>query len=120
MPSASIDEVVRIRAGMAMLDADLIVPDDAFGLVVFAHGSGSSRFSRRNRAVAAFIRNSGLGTLLLDLLTREEEAIDEETRGYRFDIELLGRRPTLRATHSSACRLLRSSSLAATTRSSSI
>jgi dienelactone hydrolase len=83
---------VQIRAGTAIIDGDLTVPDRATGLVVFAHGSGSSRFSRRNRAVAATLIDSGFATLLLDLLTRQEEAIDDRTREYRFDIERLGLR----------------------------
>ena len=74
------------------LDGDLRVPDRAAGLVIFAHGSGSSRFSRRNRAVAGVLETGGFATLLLDLLTREEEAIDDRTREYRFDVDLLGRR----------------------------
>lgn len=65
------------------------------GLVVFVHGSGSSRFSSRNRAVAEYLQRRGLGTLLLDLLTREEEVIDNQTREYRFDIERLGARMVL-------------------------
>jgi putative phosphoribosyl transferase len=62
---------------------------------VFAHGSGSSRFSSRNRAVAEFLESNGFATLLLDLLTRAEEAVDVYTREYRFDIERLGRRVVL-------------------------
>jgi putative phosphoribosyl transferase len=88
----AVSEVVRIPAGPVMLEADLSVPQDAHGLVIFAHGSGSSRFSRRNRAVAALLQEGALGTLLLDLLTREEEALDEDTREYRFDIDKLARR----------------------------
>ena len=72
--------------------ADLHVPANAEGLVVFAHGSGSSRFSSRNRAVAAFLEDRGLGTLLLDLLTPQEETVDRVTAQHRFDIPLLGRR----------------------------
>jgi putative phosphoribosyl transferase len=68
------------------------VPDRATGLVVFAHGSGSSRFSPRNRAVAESLQARGLGTLLLDLLTREEESVDVHTREYRFDIDRLATR----------------------------
>jgi pimeloyl-ACP methyl ester carboxylesterase len=83
---------VQIRAGAARLDGDLTVPQRAVGLVVFAHGSGSSRFSRRNRAVAQTLEDGGFATLLLDLLTPEEEAIDLRTREYRFDIDLLGHR----------------------------
>ena len=68
------------------------MPVNASGLVIFAHGSGSSRFSRRNRQVAEFLDSEGLATLLLDLLTTEEEAVDEMTAEYRFDIERLGPR----------------------------
>lgn len=83
---------VQIRAGAAFIDGDLTIPQHAVGLVVFAHGSGSSRFSRRNRAVAQTLEDGGFATLLLDLLTREEEAIDLRTREYRFDIDRLGHR----------------------------
>jgi dienelactone hydrolase len=83
---------VQIRAGAALIDGDLAVPPRALGLVVFAHGSGSSRFSRRNREVAQTLEDGGFATLLLDLLTREEEAIDLRTREYRFDIDRLGHR----------------------------
>jgi dienelactone hydrolase len=92
MPAVDLAEAVRIPAGAALLEADLRLPPRAGGLVIFAHGSGSSRFSRRNRAVAGVLEDAGLGTLLLDLLTRQEEALDEETREYRFDIDLLARR----------------------------
>jgi dienelactone hydrolase len=71
---------------------DLAMPPDAHGLVVFAHGSGSSRFSSRNRFVAGVLQGAGLGTLLLDLLTADEEVIDTETRHLRFDIGLLADR----------------------------
>lgn len=74
------------------LDGDLRIPVRATGLVIFAHGSGSSRFSRRNRAVAGTLEAAGFGTLLLDLLTPEEEAADDRTRQHRFDVEMLGRR----------------------------
>jgi putative phosphoribosyl transferase len=74
------------------IGADLHVPDNAAGLVVFAHGSGSSRFSSRNRAVADALHARGLGTLLLDLLTRQEEAVDLRTAEFRFDISRLGTR----------------------------
>lgn len=83
---------VRIRADDAVLDGDLVVPQPAAGLVIFAHGSGSSRFSQRNRAVAAVLQAGGFATLLLDLLTAEEEAVDVRTRQYRFDIDRLARR----------------------------
>jgi len=68
------------------------VPDGARGVVLFAHGSGSSRFSSRNRYVAEALREGGLGTLLIDLLTPREEAIDERTAHLRFDIPMLARR----------------------------
>jgi dienelactone hydrolase len=83
---------VQIRAGAVLLDGDLTTPHGAAGLVVFAHGSGSSRFSRRNRAVAQTLQDGGLATLLLDLLTRDEEAVDLRTREYRFDIHRLASR----------------------------
>src|SRR5918992_524298 len=86
-------EAVRIAVGGDVaVEADLHVPDRAAGMVIFAHGSGSSRFSSRNRVVASAIESSGFGTLLLDLLTPDEESIDERTREYRFDIDMLGRR----------------------------
>ena len=81
-----------IRAGDATLAGWLEIPEDAAGVVVFAHGSGSSRYSRRNNAVADHLRAAGLGTLLFDLLTAEEGRVDEATRELRFDIELLARR----------------------------
>jgi dienelactone hydrolase len=83
---------VQVRAGAALIHGDLLVPHRAQGLVVFAHGSGSSRFSRRNRAVAQTLVDGGFASLLLDLLIREEEAIDLQTRQYRFDVALLGHR----------------------------
>jgi pimeloyl-ACP methyl ester carboxylesterase len=92
MSQDALKEAVRIPAGGVTVDADLHVPERAAGLVIFAHGSGSSRFSRRNRAVAAALEDAGFGTLLLDLLTPDEESIDERTRQYRFDIDMLGER----------------------------
>ena len=83
---------VRIEAGGAPLDGDLVVPGRPRGLVLFAHGSGSSRHSSRNRYVAQELRRSGLGTLLMDLLTAEEEAVDARTAHLRFDIGLLAER----------------------------
>ena len=71
------------------LDGFLTVPEQAKGLVVFAHGSGSSRFSQRNRFVAEILNEAGIATLLFDLLTPEEEDIDQRTREFRFDIDLL-------------------------------
>jgi putative phosphoribosyl transferase len=83
---------VRIPLGNATLEGALGIPADATGIVLFAHGSGSSRLSPRNQYVARVIREAGVGTLLFDLLTREEEAIDVRTRHLRFDIGLLARR----------------------------
>jgi dienelactone hydrolase len=83
---------VQIQTGRVLIAGDLTVPLKAAGLVVFAHGSGSSRFSRRNRSVAHVLQGAAYATLLLDLLTREEEAIDEQTREYRFDVNRLGHR----------------------------
>lgn len=75
-----------------VLDGELDVPPGARGIVVFAHGSGSSRHSPRNRLVADALRRAGLGTLLFDLLTPEEEVADRLTGAYRFDIALLAAR----------------------------
>jgi dienelactone hydrolase len=87
-----IEREVEIPAGSAALHGNLAVPGGASGIVLFAHGSGSSRHSRRNRYVADELRRAGLGTLLFDLLTAEEEAVDEYTRHLRFDIGLLADR----------------------------
>jgi len=90
---AVISQMVAIPVGAATtLTGDLIVPDMAPGLVVFAHGSGSSRHSPRNRAVAESLRGTGLGTLLPDLLTEPEDQVDAVTAELRFDIEMLGGR----------------------------
>jgi putative phosphoribosyl transferase len=83
---------VTVAAGGAALPGDLSVPEGPTGLVLFAHGSGSSRHSPRNRAVAAGLNKAGFATLLLDLLTAEEEHIDADTAALRFDIGLLARR----------------------------
>lgn len=83
---------VRIPSGEARLDGTLHIPGGASGIVLFAHGSGSSRYSPRNQYVARVIRNAGMGTLLLDLLTPEEETVDLRTRQLRFDINLLATR----------------------------
>jgi dienelactone hydrolase len=83
---------IRIPTGSVSLDGELAVPDNAEGLVIFAHGSGSSRFSSRNRAVAGALIAGGFSTLLLDLLTREKESIDSLTGQFRFDIERLSAR----------------------------
>ena len=86
------EQEVLIDAGDAQLEGELIVPPNATGLVLFAHGSGSSRHSPRNRAVAETIREHGIGTLLFDLLTQHEASVDQITGALRFDIELLARR----------------------------
>lgn len=83
---------VRIPAGPAWLYGDLGLPHDPAGLVVFAHGSGSGRHSARNRQVARRLEQAGFATLLLDLLTLDEERVDARTREHRFDIALLTRR----------------------------
>lgn len=85
-------EQARIPAGEVVLDGELNVPKGARGVILFAHGSGSSRFSPRNQYVARVIRDAGISTLLFDLLTREEEAVDLQTRHLRFDIDLLAER----------------------------
>ena len=83
---------VQIPVHDIILNGELNIPQNAAGVVLFAHGSGSSRHSARNRHVARTIRNAGVGTLLFDLLTRDEEAIDAYTRHLRFDIDLLADR----------------------------
>lgn len=84
--------LIEVRAGPVVLGGTLGVPADARGVVLFAHGSGSSRHSPRNRVVAAFLRAEHLGTFLIDLLTTAEEAADSATGQFRFDIDLLGDR----------------------------
>jgi len=84
--------LIRIDAAGVRLEGNLIVPRNAKGIVLFAHGSGSSRFSSRNRQVAGALRTRGLATLLIDLLTRDEELVDTRTAHLRFDIELLAGR----------------------------
>jgi putative phosphoribosyl transferase len=83
---------MQIHAGRAVLSGDLNIPKDASALVLFAHGSGSSRHSPRNQFVARTLYEDGLATLLFDLLTPEEEATDMQTREYRFNIHLLAER----------------------------
>ncbi len=81
-----------MHADGVVLEGNLALPEGAQGVVLFAHGSGSSRFSPRNRAVASTLNHSGIATLLIDLLTAEEEAIDRVTAHLRFDIALLAQR----------------------------
>jgi dienelactone hydrolase len=100
---------VRIPAGEATLEGEIHVPASASGIVLFAHGSGSSRHSPRNQYVARVIRAAGIGTLLFDLLTPEEEVIDLRTHYLRFDIPLLAERledATAWVTHTDETRYL--------------
>jgi putative phosphoribosyl transferase len=83
---------VRVSAGAVELEGNLDIPEDAEGIVLFAHGSGSGRHSPLNRYVAKVLREAGLATLLVDLLTPEEEEVDLRTRHLRFDIGLLADR----------------------------
>jgi dienelactone hydrolase len=85
-------QAVQILLSDLDLRGDLAVPAAPSGLVMFAHGSGSSRHSPRNRAVASELHRAGLATLLIDLLTDEESAVDQVTPQYRFDIDLLAAR----------------------------
>jgi dienelactone hydrolase len=91
-PMLAPTRAVEIDCDRVTLSGDLTVPENAVGIVLFAHGSGSSRKSPRNRYVARVLQEGGLGTLLFDLLTPEEEAIDLRTRHLRFDIPLLSSR----------------------------
>jgi dienelactone hydrolase len=87
-----VDREVRIAVDDGWLDATVRVPPHATGIVVFAHGSGSSRFSSRNRMVASTLERAGIATVLVDLLTAAEERFDAETGRLRFDIPLLASR----------------------------
>src|SRR5918911_3202790 len=86
------ERLVRVSADTVVLEGNLAVPDSVRGVVLFAHGSGSGRHSPRNRYVARVLREAGLATLLIDLLTAEEEEVDLRTRHLRFDIGLLAKR----------------------------
>ena len=86
------ERLVHVPAGSVTLEGNLAVPPGASGIVLFAHGSGSSRHSPRNRFVAEALRGGGLATLLFDLLSAEEEAVDMRTRELRFDITRLAER----------------------------
>jgi putative phosphoribosyl transferase len=99
--------MLRIPVTGAMLSADLVLPADASGLILFAHGSGSSRHSHRNQFVARVLQQSGFATLLMDLLTVEEERIDNQTRELRFDIDLLAARLSASVKWTSAQGLLK-------------
>jgi putative phosphoribosyl transferase len=91
-PDPTPERQVQIPAGPVKLEGMLGIPEGARGIVLFAHGSGSSRHSPRNRFVAETLRQASLATLLMDLLTLEEEAIDQQTGQHRFNIGLLARR----------------------------
>jgi len=89
---SGVDSQVVIPVDSITLEGNLTIPSGAPGVVLFAHGSGSSRHSPRNQLVAAELNRAGLGTLLMDLLTAEEERVDAVTRRLRFDIALLSQR----------------------------
>ncbi|VTR92983.1 family transcriptional regulator : DeoR family transcriptional regulator OS=Mesorhizobium sp. LNHC252B00 GN=X743_07280 PE=4 SV=1: Abhydrolase_5 [Gemmata massiliana] len=86
------EQTVRVEVPGLVLEGILAVPEDANGVVLFAHGSGSGRHNPRNLFVAEQLQSAGLATLLIDLLTADEERIDERTRRIRFDIDLLADR----------------------------
>ncbi|HEX6385273.1 MAG TPA: dienelactone hydrolase family protein [Anaerolineae bacterium] len=86
------ERLVHVEAGLVTLEGNLAIPEDAQGIVMFVHGSGSSRHSSRNKFVARTLQEGGLATLLFDLLTAQEEQIDMRTRHLRFDIDLLAER----------------------------
>src|SRR5918999_5766417 len=87
------NEIVRITDdNQNIIEGNLTLPTDAKGIVIFAHGSGSSRHSPRNKYVAQVLNDAGIATLLIDLLTSEEEKIDNITREHRFNIKLLAKR----------------------------
>ncbi|MGM0494499.1 MAG: dienelactone hydrolase family protein [Armatimonadota bacterium] len=83
---------VEIPTDKGPTHGNLAVPDDSMGIVLFAHGSGSGRHSPRNNFVAQVLRDAGLATFMMDLLTEDEERVDMRTREFRFDIDLLARR----------------------------
>lgn len=91
-PAAARPVSVRVPIGREFLDGDLSIPPGASGLVLFAHGSGSSRHSPRNQFVARVLEQRGLATMLIDLLTPAEERVDDRTAEYRFDLPMLARR----------------------------
>jgi len=85
-------EEVSVPVGKSTIEGNLTIPSGAEGIVLFAHGSGSGRFSTRNQYVARVLNEAGIGTFLVDLLTKEEEEADTETGGFRFNINLLAER----------------------------
>ena len=86
------EQLVQVPAGSVTLEGNLTLPEESRGIVLFAHGSGSSRHSSRNRYVAKLLNEGALATLLIDLLTLDEDAVDRLTRRLRFDIPLLAER----------------------------
>ena len=86
------ETIVQVNSGSAHIEGNIAIPAGAHGIVLFAHGSGSSRHSPRNRFVAGELQKRGLGTLLIGLLTTDEDAVDVRTRQHRFDIGLLANR----------------------------
>ncbi len=92
MEQSTNEQAVHIPVGPITLEGDLAVSESAHGVVLFAHGSGSSRHSPRNRYVAQVLQQAGLATLLMDLLTEDEEVIDEQTAALRFNIDFLATR----------------------------
>lgn len=90
--SKELERPVEIEIDQTRLHGDLVIPTDARGTVIFAHGSGSSRFSRRNRMVASTLRRGGFATLLMDLLSEQEELVDARTAELRFNIGMLAER----------------------------
>ena len=87
-----VEQEVEIPVGNTAIESSLSIPSEAKGIVLFAHGSGSGRFSPRNRYVAKMLNEAGVGTLLVDLLTKEEETVDVATGEFRFNIDLLSKR----------------------------
>jgi putative phosphoribosyl transferase len=90
--ASSGSQTVQINVGRGVIEGELVLPKAAVGIVIFAHGSGSSRHSSRNKFVARKLQSAGFATLLIDLLTSEEERVDVQTRHLRFDISLLAER----------------------------
>lgn len=84
--------MAEVSGQEVILEANLSIPRNAQGVVIFAHGSGSSRYSPRNRYAAQVLQNEGITTVLIDLLTEQEEEVDLQTRHLRFDIGLLAQR----------------------------
>lgn len=89
---ANIERSLVIPCGSIELNGNLSIPNDSRAMVLFVHGSGSSRFSKRNQYVAEILNQAGLATLLFDLLTPQEEEVDNDTREFRFNIEFLASR----------------------------